>query len=288
MGYYKIFPESFITGMFNDNNAGINKEKLIKLLTLFMRDDKCDQHIKQMDKAGIDHSVLLIVDGEYGLGKPELDIEDIYKLHYEVTLRHKNRLSVFCGIDPRRGKKGLELVKKGIEKFGFEGLKLYPPMGFNIDDENLYPFIEICRSYKLPVLYHTGSSLNSLNTEYANPEQIIKIAEKFPEVNFILAHAGYRIQNEGIRNISKIDNVYLDISGFHAIQDFQLELTANNFDDIFSDEFNTKILFGTDWPLFNLLNPLSNPVNMLKKAAGNNLSALDNILYKNALKILKR
>ena len=46
----------------------------------------------------------------------------------------------------------MKLFRKSIEQYHFSGFKVYPPCGFEIDDERLFPYYEICDNYRLPVL----------------------------------------------------------------------------------------------------------------------------------------
>ncbi len=59
----------------------------------------------------------------------------------------------FMHIDPRRPGV-LKLLIKGVEEWGFKGIKIYPPLGYFPYDERLYPAYKYCEQKGLPVISH--------------------------------------------------------------------------------------------------------------------------------------
>jgi uncharacterized protein len=289
LAYHAIYPEGFLSEMF----VGLEekeKNKFKKLLPSLLRDKDGSSYLKQMDKAGIDKAVLLIMDAGVGLGESPLSIEEIYEVHYNILKKYPDRFLVFGGIDPRRAQSGMDLFKKGIFDFGFKGLKLYPPMGFAMDDERLLPYYDICDKNNLPVLIHTGTSLRILKNKFANPLSIEKIAQRYTNLKFILAHAGYNLTPELIELVVNTKNLYVDIAGFRSkYANINSENELRLIIQLCKGEINKKVLFGTDWPLFNLMHPVSLEIEQLKRLAeklGNVSNEIDNILYKNAFSLL--
>jgi hypothetical protein len=141
------------------------------------------------------------------------------------------------------------------------------------------------------VLIHTGPSLPALQNELADPGNAYEVARRFSGVNFILAHAGYRLHQPAVQRVLTLPNVYLDIAGFQAQYRQVDEQMVAALGPIFQPQFNTRVLFGTDWPLFNLMNPLVRQVNLIRDlwtavAPAGGTAALENILYRNAAGIL--
>jgi uncharacterized protein len=290
LAFSPIYPSKFLSEMFAGSTED-EKVKINKILPLFLKDKEGSAFLKQMDIAEIGKAVLLIIDGGIGLGEAILSIEEIYELHFNILKNHPDRFIVFGGIDPRRGLRGLSLFKKGIVDYGFRGLKLYPPMGFSLNDESLAPILKYCNDNHLPVLIHTGPSLNILKNEYADPLSVKEIAKNYKDIKFILAHAGHSLTSQLIDLIQTNENFYADIAGYRSkyIESQGTKSKSPALLNIFNEEINKKILFGSDWPLFNFMTPLSTQIEHLKTYAENNglkKSCLDNILYKNALEIL--
>jgi predicted TIM-barrel fold metal-dependent hydrolase len=283
IGFSQIYPFRYMAGMMGPLTK-VDENKMKVILDVLLADKSCENMLRQMDAADTEKAVLLIIDGGIGLGEAQMSLAEIYELHYKVLRSHNDRFIVFGGVDPRRGAVGLELFKRGVFEYGFRGLKLYPPMGYSVDDENLAPYYEICSQHGLPVLIHTGPSLSILDNERAEPIRYVTTLQKYPRINFILAHMGYELDNEIVQKLLRLDNVYLDISGF------QLQ-SAETLMKIFQKDYNERILYGSDWPLFNTLKPLKSHIEVLKNIY-NEMShvgtenGFENLMFKNALKVL--
>lgn len=220
------------------------------LLAMFRaanQDPGCDKLVAEMDHAGIAKTVLLIVD--FGFAYPDqLDqLENIYALHRDFMTRHPGRFIVFAGIDPRRGRAGVELLERALRDWGFRGMKIYPPCGYSPDARELDPFYEVCTTYRVPVLTHIGPTSPTLSFKFTRPEHIEDAAFRFPNVNFILGHAGVTWRDEAAMLAGFRPNVYLDLSGF------QPHWKRGELDSILvahkKNGVLRKLLWGTDWPI---------------------------------------
>ena len=282
ISFFDLYSTKFLTEMLPDS-LGDKREKFVKF---FMSDKNCTGHLNQMKEAGIQKSVLLIIDSELGGGgKVAMSIDEIYDFHGKILKTYKDRLEVFAGVDPRR-ENALEIVENGVKKFGFSGLKLYPPMGFYIYQEELLKLYEYCEKSNLPVLIHTGPSHSYLENEKANPNDIKHVVKMFPRLKVVLAHAGYRVTNELSDIVLENENVNLDISGFQNLDKNQL---GDSFDKIFSKNLNERMLFGSDWPLFHSFEKLKSNVETIFGVAEDlkvSKDVVDNLMYLNARKIL--
>lgn len=289
LAYAPIYPDKYLSDMFMDMDEA-QRKKLDKLMSVLLRDADGSYFLKQMDKAGIERTVLLIIDGGIGLGEPAMSLEEIYRLHARIVSQWPDRYVIFGGADPRRGAEGFDLFKKGVEVWGFRGLKLYPPMGYAMDDEGLFPYYEYCDRYGLPVLLHTGPSQKNLRNELADPLFITPVARRFNRIPFILAHAGFSLTPGIIQLAESLNNVFIDIAGFRAKYKKVDDQMVDDMRPLFTEGLNKKVLFGNDWPLFNLLVPVSNNVDMMRQVDASIRQkpdgALENILYNNAKALL--
>lgn len=86
------------------------------------------------------------------------------------------------------------------------GMKLHPfysrlPLG----DTRYEPYLQIARQLKLPVSVHTAPD------EFSNPRQLLAMAKRYPDVNFIMVHMGLGSDNsEAIDCLRLADNLYGD------------------------------------------------------------------------------
>ncbi len=283
IAYHRLYPEKFLEGVLGGSGqlSDIQK-KQVSLIKATLRDQYCEKMLVKMDKSGISKSILLIIDDNDCLGEVEEGIEERYLRHYEILKKYPTRFEVFAGFHPAR-KNGMSILKKGIEEYGFSGIKLYPPYGFAMNDERLKECYAYANSKKIPVLIHTGYSIDSLENEYAEPALIRNIAPEYPNVNFILAHAGFKLDDLVVRELLQIENVYADLSGFLTGSKEALKL-------VFQEPYNSKILFGSDWPIANFMEPMSSLIDNLFSAYDESelpaKNALENLMFRNASKIL--
>lgn len=240
-------------------------QNLGRLLELQYQDHDADRLVRKMDEAGIARTVLLAPDFTF-VFRSNYSLEDMAAQHAAVRARHPGRFHVFFGVDPRWGTSGYDLFERSLDRHGFEGLKVYPPCGFSPSDERMFPLYEICAARGLPVLLHTGPTTPTLDFRYADPYLIDAAAKRFPSVNFILAHGGVNFVEQAKLMCNYRPNVYLDFSGFPAAM--SASGWRQHLADLFSQDINHKIIFGTDWPVFSLKDDLAAMVSGLLEDTG--------------------
>ncbi|MFJ2766415.1 amidohydrolase family protein [Streptomyces sp. NPDC087300] len=222
------------------------------------QDHLADGLVAEMDRAGIDRSVLLVPDFSHRMACP-LTPEKMAERHHEIRLRHPERFWVYIGIDPRHGPGNLRFFETALDDYGFDGIKLYPPCGYSPSDRSLYPYYELCAARSLPVFVHTGPSVPSLDTELAHPLLIDQAARDFPGVDFVLGHAGVTNVETGAYLAAHRLNVYLDIGGFASSA--TLPSWPHHLNRLFRMGINHKVIFGTDWPLGRMSGGLRRTMN---------------------------
>jgi len=222
-------PEAFFLGcarmaaaLFNKGSGQPqNPHELLGHFMPLLSDPTADKLIGYMDEAGIDRAVLLPLDFFLGCDEPAVGekktvtIEEKNRLNAGFAEKHKGRLFSYCGVDPRR-KGGLELFRKGIEKWGMIGLKLHPTTGFYPHDPVCYPFYEAALEMGVPVLIHSGNEPAPLKPMYSQPCFIDSVAADFPELKIIIAHCGHGWWQEAVDLASAKPNIYVDFSGWET------------------------------------------------------------------------
>ena len=87
---------------------------------------------------------------------------------------------------------------------GFTGIKMLVLMGYPYTHPGYAPAFEIANERKLPVLLHTYGGQPGL-------DDVPALAERCPEVNFVLAHAGAQQVEHHIRIAAQVENAYLEL-----------------------------------------------------------------------------
>jgi uncharacterized protein len=266
---HRILPPQFFKGWSKTVQSNlpfkldaVQKKRIDDLLYELNEDPDCVKMLREMDQAGIDKTVLLVID--FGLAYNDLGvtIEEVHLAHKKLIDR-SDRFVAFSNVDPRRGKEGLDLFEKAVREWGFCGMKLYAPCGYAPNDKALFPFYEICSQLHLPVLTHVGPTTSTLSFRNTQPWDVDDAAFQFPDVNFILGHAGVMHYEQAGLLAQYRPNVYLDLSGF------QVAVNRHEFNKIMawhiSQGLTKKLLFGTDWPIYRFWGSQSTWVETLKR-----------------------
>jgi predicted TIM-barrel fold metal-dependent hydrolase len=290
---HRVMPQEFFRGWAKTVKSHLalpldsDQEKRIDDLLYEMNEDPdCVSLLQEMDRAGIDKAILLVID--FGLAYKDVNvtIEEIHLAHKKL-LDRSDRFLAFSNVDPRRGKEGLDLFEKAVREWGFCGMKLYPPCGYSPDDRSLFPYYEICRELHLPVLTHVGPTTATLPFRHTQPEHVDDAAFHFPEVNFILGHAAVTHYQDASLLAQYRPNIFLDLSGF------QTAVNRNEFKNIVSWHVARglvkKLLFGTDWPIHRFWGSQNDWVRKFTALQAESLLTqedVQNILGKNLLGLL--
>lgn len=197
----------------------------------------------------------------------ELSNLEVYRFMHE----HQDLIGSFCYVNPRHAN-CLDALMKGVEDYGMSGMKLW--VSTFCDDPRVFPLIEKCIDYKIPILVHAFyKAVGQLEHESLGPN-VASLANEYPEAKIIMAHLGANCYH-GIKAIRNCKNVWVDISGSIFRRD-DIDYTKKQIGA-------ERILFGTDMPALSYLVNLG----QIEEADLTNVEK-ELIYYKNALKVLDR
>jgi hypothetical protein len=285
--FHALYPQAFLAAL-----VGVAEgEPLPPVLRRWLSDQTGGGLVAEMDKVGVKTSVLLMIDSGVRYADQGLTIEQCYAVHRAVLEHWPGRFVAFGGVDPRRGGAALELFRRSVVDWGFRGLKLYPPMGFSPADPALDPYLDICAERGLPVMTHSGDSLDSLDNDSASPRFVAELARRRPDVTVIMAHGGYSLDSADVRRAVELPNVWVDLAGFQTCERARgWEVTSAKLAWIFRPELNERVLFGSDYPLFHFATGLSDDLAYLERvfelAGEGDRRRFDNVLWRNAERVL--
>lgn len=192
-------------------------------------DSPPERAIAVMDAAGISRAVIMPY--------TEIDHESVELLHQGAawSARFPGRFLLFARLHPHEGGGAAELLHQAVAELGYVGLKLHP-VGSRIapTDPRTVGLVRAAAALGLPTLFHCGDE------ELTLPDDIGPLAEKVPEAQIILGHAGGYFHVEDALNWAKrCPNVHLEIS---ATPD--LRTLRRMMDEVGPD----RLLFGSDGP----------------------------------------
>lgn len=147
---------------------------------------------------------------------------------------NKGRVSVALWVEPREDVAPIDrLICDNRDVI--TAIKFHPYHSkLRFDCEEIDRYIKLAQKYSLPVVTHTGSG------ECDDVKLVYKVAEKHPDVNFVMVHMGLGTDNsEAIELINKLPNLYGDTTWV------SIESTLK-FLQVCGDD---KIVFGSDAPI---------------------------------------
>jgi predicted TIM-barrel fold metal-dependent hydrolase len=142
--------------------------------------------------------------------------------------------------DPKAAEKLRRYAKAGARM-----VKLHPAGArFFPDAEEMFPIYRACDELGLPVIFHGGRA--GIEPEYSHQFTLIRHYEgalrEFPNLQFVLAHAGARDVEDAIKLADRYPNLWYGTHGQGVT------VLARLIEEVGSD----RLLFGSDWPFYHL------------------------------------
>jgi len=210
--------------------------------------------LHEMDVAGIERGVLIQTND--APSPPEGLVEA-----RELVAQSEGRLHLVSTVDPTQGEAAVtHMIALWNDVPELSGIKLFPGYHpFYPHDRRLDPVYEYAKRRKIPILIHTGDTMdNGGLIKYSRPIEIDEVAVRFRDVPFVLCHFGNPWINEAAELVYKNPNVWADTSGLlaHPSYPFYKEMVEvcrrRVLDAILQIGSTEKVLYGSDWPLLDL------------------------------------
>lgn len=224
-----------------------------------------EQMVEQMNKYGVD--IAWVSPASAFVGDFTVYNE---KLYHFISYDSK-RFKSFHIVNPIFTQKSLDEIKRCVEKYGCNGIKLHPWLqSFSISLACVRRVTEECIKYNLPILFHDGTP------PYSDSLQIADLARLYPEARIILGHAGlldtYR---SAMVAAKKYKNIYLCLCG-PMIEDIR---------QIVNDADAGRIIFGSDFGMKDSGFTLENTLKRVDYAI-EDIELKKKIFYDNAIALI--
>lgn len=195
-------------------------------------------HLERMDHLGIQFTICSDQEALSEGGRTGLDT---VRRTYERSDGRIHGLGIF---DPRSSDRCLGELRDTLGWQGLRGIKIHPTMQDTPAGDRTYePVWQFAEEHDLAILAHTWSrSSHNPAQALSTPEQFEPFLRRFPEVRFVLGHAGGRGEGriEAVRLARNYPNVYLDFAGDIFCRRLVETLVASVAAE--------KVLFGSDFP----------------------------------------
>lgn len=228
--------------------SGRPREEVLATIERDWFDPDGDRLVADMDAAGIARSAVHLLDlGLYGGTGDSVSLERRYELYAAAVARHPDRLAFVGGVDPRRPD-ATKLLRRAHDESGLMAVKIWTPAGIYPNESACYRVYATCAELGIPVLIHTGQEIGPLRSECARPIFCDQPANDFPELTFVLAHAGMAWWREAAEMAWHHPNVYVDIAYWQSKYLRSPESFARDLRGLITTAGKRRVIFGTDWP----------------------------------------
>jgi len=257
--YWKraYLPETFWTAQASFFVKWFEAKKTEKTLTqieeeVFSRywDPDGSGTLKAMDEAGIEKAVLLPIDFGFTLGEVTIPIEIQNEEVAKIALAHRDRFIPFIGVDPRR-KGATDLLRRGIEEWGAQGLKYHGIGEFFPAEEKGLPLLELAEKNGLIFLVHQGPLMHPFESKYCHPRDLSSVLKVFPNLRVVAAHLAFSWWRGLIEVARQAPCLYADISGWQLVALDNPSQFSHILRKVMDGMGSDRILFGTDGPTFD-------------------------------------
>jgi predicted TIM-barrel fold metal-dependent hydrolase len=241
----------------------ITPETIVQTALETWADPTGERLIALMEEAGIDLTVICMVDDA---GVPHLTPERIQKANRivaDVARRYPRQVMALAGVDPRRPE-APDMLRQCLEEFGVKGLKYHPDYGYDPGGPASYKLLEVLAENRGILLTHTGPLMPPSRSKFAAPALLADLAVDFPELKVIAAHMGAVEWRSWANLAAHQPNLYGDLAMWDSYAFGHYELFCRELRDILDYAGCHKVLFGTDNPLFNTVEPTRNWIQLLK------------------------
>jgi predicted TIM-barrel fold metal-dependent hydrolase len=195
-----------------------------------------DDLVREMDAHGVDVSVVLPLPGVAS-----------NEFVQRECARHPKRLTPLYNPEFDATNETLQKMEAFFGSYAPKGLKIHPRnQGVSVNDSVVLEVLHWAAEKALPVLFDVFPWGESLDNLALHPLAYHQVAQKFPNLKLILAHAGGYKLMEGFMVAKSNANVFLDIS-FTPLYFHQSSLAA---DCAFLCRRLpvSRVLYGSDFP----------------------------------------
>ena len=199
---------------------------------IYMPNHDPDQMLATLDRCGVDS---IVSSGHTALADMVRGNAEIA----EVTAPHPGRWYGYLVYNPNYPVEAKRELALYHQRRSFVGLKFHPSYhNYPIDGEAYQPALEFAAENRLLVLSHTWGG-----SAYDSYMQVAKVAERYPQVDFLCGHSFYGQWEEGMTLARRLPNVYLELTAAYAVNGLIEQMVAK--------VGAHKIVFGCDLPWFD-------------------------------------
>jgi predicted TIM-barrel fold metal-dependent hydrolase len=196
----------------------------------------------EMKDAGITRAV--VMGRNAGDGSGTIPDDDVASLVSEAPSKYIG----VAGISLSDITGAIHQSERAVQDLGLKGLSIEPaiaPEPMHVDDERLQPFYDCAKRLGVPVSI-TSSIMVGPDVTYSHPARIQHVAERNPEVTFVVVHASWPYVAEMIAVAFRCRNVYIMPDFYGYIEGFPFAEEYHRATRMF---LKYRTLFATSYPV---------------------------------------
>lgn len=230
--------------------------------------------------AGVDVAIV------FGLAASRAGVHTPNSFVADFCARLSTPTIAFSALDPL-DKNWREQLEEALE-LGFKGVKLYPVLSlFNPLSADFDDFYQFAVKHNLVLLWHMGTTPSPQGSlALSQPLVIEEVARRYPDLKQVMAHMGHPWQRDANIVLRKHRNVFADVSASWSrpMDGFLALVHAQEWGVV------DKLLFGSDFPLWNPVHAITKFRELALLRAGNlpfvHEETVESILHRDTLNLL--
>lgn len=253
----------------------VDPEKLAEKAFETWPDPTGERLVAGMAEKGIDLTVICMVDNATNPRFKSESMQRGNKIAADIARKYPDKVMALAGIDPRRPE-APDMMRQCMEEYGMKGLKYHADNGFHPCSAASYKVLEVLLENKGILLTHTGPLPPPSQAKYAEAALLSDLAVDFPDLKVIAAHMGYVDWRPWASLALNQPNLYGDLAMWVAFAVGNYDMFCRELRAILDYVGVSKVLFGTDDPIYNTLVPTRDWIQLLKDLPAN---APDGIVF---------
>jgi len=238
--------------------------RILRSQGAFTLEEHAQLFLEDMDKAGLDLTVIMAIDQSFMPG----DLGRQFAIPYEQVMEemsalqksYPERFRWFAGVNPHRARGGVKLFERAVKEFGCAGLGEWVTQQWHVfpyDHDLCYPYYEKCLELGVPFLNNCEG-----NFSYCSPISLEPVAKDFPKLKIGLGGAGRprtqeqragRAQmtwpDEALRLAEEYENVYIDLDDWQRRDEEGIRWYLTYLKRTLSGPARHRVMFGSDHPV---------------------------------------
>ncbi len=216
----------------------------------------------------IRHAVIFPIDYSFTSVKMKISYEAYMKYVINICDEFSDFFYAFAGPDPRHGSKALDLLEYTLGQCDCKGILFTPSTGFSFTHPNIEPMIQIAEKYEVPVVIHDTGVVPRPLQLFTEIYQLDELLSKFDKQSFIFCP--FSQMNTDLMKVAirHTNHIMADLTGYDSqfVSRKMPEMVFTQFLGMLKETFGSeKLLFGSDWPWWELTAPAQEWLVYLRK-----------------------